>query len=165
MKKENVILSCYSLLRRETPLSFDCGKICKSSCCNGDSNTGMLLFPGEENLIDKEITIKETANGDKIAVCSGTCDRNKRPLSCRIYPLFPLIIEENGKESIKAVKDFRAVCPLVNGEYEYNKSFLRKLKRVGKFLMLNEETKAFYVSLCEDYNEHIELLKLFQKNF
>ncbi len=165
MKKENVILSCYSLLRRETPLSFDCGEICKSKCCKGDSNTGMLLFPGEENLIDKEITVKETESGDKIAVCAGRCDRNKRPLSCRMYPLFPLVIEENGKVCIKTVKDFRADCPLINGEYKYSKRFLRKVKRVGEFLMLNDETKEFYISLCEDYNEHIELLKLFQKNF
>ncbi|MBE6749410.1 MAG: hypothetical protein E7557_09325 [Ruminococcaceae bacterium] len=164
MKKENVILTCYSLLRKETPLKLDCGKICGGKCCKGDSNLGMLLFPGEENLIDGSIEIKETENGDKIAVCNGTCDRNKRPLSCRIYPVFPLIVKESNKEKIKTVFDLRADCPLTNSEFEFNKTFLRKVKRVGKYLLLNEETKEFYLSLCDDFNEELALLKLLQKN-
>ena len=47
MKKEEVILKCYKILENETPLNFDCGKICKNKCCKGDENTGMLLFPGQ----------------------------------------------------------------------------------------------------------------------
>lgn len=164
MKKEDVILTCYSLLRNETPLSFDCGEICGGKCCKGDSNLGMLLFPGEENLIDSNIEIKETESGDKIAVCNGNCDRNKRPLSCRIYPVFPLIVNENNEEKIKTIIDLRADCPLKECEYKFQKSFLRKVKRVGKLLLLNEETKEFYLSLCDDFNEQIALLKLFQKN-
>ena len=46
----NVIESCYSVLRRTTPLDFDCGKICNGKCCKGDEKTGMLLFPGEEKV-------------------------------------------------------------------------------------------------------------------
>jgi len=165
MKKEDVILTCYSLLRKETPLKEDCGKICNGKCCKGDNYTGMLLFPGEEKLIDKNIEIKEIENGDKIAVCNGSCDRNKRPLSCRIYPLFPMIINNEGKEEIKTIIDLRADCPLKSGEFNFNKAFLRKVKRVGKYLLLNEETKAFYLSLCADMNEYLSLIKLFQKNF
>ena len=164
MKKEDVILTCYSLLRKETPLKEDCGKICNGKCCKGDNNTGMLLFPGEEKLIDKNIKIKEIENGDKIAVCNGNCDRNKRPLSCRIYPLFPMIINDD-KEKVKTIIDLRADCPLKRGEYNFNKAFLRKVKRVGKYLLLNEETKALYLSLCVDMNEYLSLIKLFEKNF
>lgn len=162
MKKEDVILTCYSLLRKETPLNFDCGKICDGKCCKGDENTGMLLFPGEENFIDESIKIKINENGDKIAVCNGTCDRNKRPLSCRIYPAFPLI-ECDGK--IKTIIDIRADCPLKCGEYKFKKSFLRKVKRVGKLLFLNEETRKFYVELSENINEHLNLSDLLEKNF
>lgn len=157
MKKENVILTCYSLLRKETPLSFDCGKICNGKCCKGDENTGMILFPGEEKFLDENIKIKETESGLKIAVCNGSCDRNKRPLSCRIYPLFP-IVTEDGK--IKTIIDLRADCPLKSCEYKLKKSFIRKVKRVGKYILLNEETKALYMELSDEINEQIELMSL-----
>lgn len=164
MKKEDVILSCYSLLRKETPLNFDCGMLCKGKCCKGDETTGMLVFPGEEKLLDENIIIRETKSGDKIAVCNGSCDRNKRPLSCRIFPLFPVMLnEENGE--IKIVFDYRAECPLKNGEYKFEKSFVKKVKRVGKYLMLNEETKAVYLSVCADFNEYEKLLNLLEKKF
>lgn len=157
MKKENVILTCYSLLRKETPLSFDCGKICNGKCCKGDENKGMILFPGEEKFLDENIKIKETESGLKIAVCNGNCDRTKRPLSCRIYPLFP-IVTEDGK--IKTIIDLRADCPLKSCEYKFKKSFIRKVKRVGKYLLLNEETKALYMELSDEINEQIELMSL-----
>ena len=164
MKKEDVILTCYSLLRNETPLKDDCGKICNGKCCKGDDNTGMILFPGEENLIDENIEIKVAENGYKIAVCNGGCDRNKRPLSCRIYPLFPLVETEDGKEIVKTIIDLRADCPLASGEYKFNKAFLRKVKRVGKYLLLNDETKAKYLELSDEINDLLALFEKFQKN-
>ena len=160
MKKEEVILKCYKILENETPLEFDCGKICNGKCCKGDENTGMLLFPGEENLIDENMKIKVTENGDKIAVCNGSCNRNKRPLSCRIYPFFPLVKEFKDRKRIKIIFDLRADCPLCSGEYEYNKEFLRRLKRVGKTLLNNEETKRMYLDLCDEMNEQIELINI-----
>ena len=160
MKKEEVILKCYKILESETPLEFDCGKICNGKCCKGDENTGMILFPGEENLIDKNIKIKTSQNGEKIAVCNGTCDRTKRPLSCRIYPFFPLVKELGERKRVKIIFDLRADCPLVKSEYEFNKDFLHRLKRVGKCLLLNEETKTVYMELSNEITEQIELLKL-----
>lgn len=156
MKKENVIESCYSVLRRTTPLNFDCGKICNGKCCKGDEKTGMLLFPGEENLIDPDINVIETENGDKLAVCNGTCDRNRRPLSCRIYPLFPVVSEDG---EVNVCFDYRADCPLYKEEYEFSKGFVKGVKRVGKYLLLNEETKEFYLELSDACNEYYELLK------
>ena len=156
MKKENVIQSCYSLLRKSTPLDFDCGKICKGKCCAGDERTGMLLFPGEENLIDPDIKVVENAQGDKIAVCNGICDRNKRPLSCRIYPLFPLILEKNGKEVVSVIFDLRADCPLSHRKYRFNRDFVKSVKRTGKFLLLNEETGEFYRGLSAMQEEFLD---------
>lgn len=163
MKKEDVILTCYSLLRRETPLKEDCGKICNGKCCKGDNNTGMILFPGEENLIDENMEIKVAENGEKIAVCNGTCDRNKRPLSCRIYPLFPLVETEGGSEKVKAIIDLRADCPLASGEYKFNRAFVRKIKRVGKYLLLNEETKVKYLELSDEINDLLAFFEKIQK--
>ena len=59
MKKEVLLKTCYSLLRNTTPLDYDCGKICGGKCCKGDNKTGMLLFPGEEKLIDSNMKIIE----------------------------------------------------------------------------------------------------------
>ncbi len=161
MKKENVIKSCYSALRRVTPLNFDCGKICNGKCCKGDEKTGMLLFPGEEKLIDPDINVIETDSGDKLAVCNGICDRNRRPLSCRIYPLFPIVSEEG---NIDVIFDLRADCPLSEGEYQFSRRFVKGVKRVGKYLLLNGETATYYKELCHIQNEQIELIKKFQKN-
>lgn len=162
MKTEDVLKSCYSVLRKTTPLSFDCGKICNGKCCKGDEKTGMILFPGEENLVDPDIKIMENAYGDHVAICDGTCDRNKRPLSCRIYPLFPLLTEENGEAEIKVVFDYRADCPLAQGEYKYSKRFIKSVKRVGKYLLLNEETAAYYRELSGMFDEYLEFVKKFQ---
>ena len=156
MKKENVIKSCYSVLRKTTPLNFDCGKICEGKCCKGDEKTGMLLFPGEEKLIDSDINVIETEKGDKLAVCNGTCDRNRRPLSCRIYPLFP-VVSDDGK--VKVCFDYRADCPLCGNNYDFNKGFIKGVRRVGKYLLLNEETKELYLELSDACNEYYELLK------
>ena len=157
MKKENVIKSCYSILRKTTPLDFDCGKICNGKCCKGDDKIGMLLFPGEENLIDPNINIIETENGDNLAVCDGNCDRNRRPLSCRIYPMFPVVTEEG---DVKVCFDYRADCPLMaSNDHRFNKSFIKGVRRVGKYLLLNDETKAFYLELSDDCNEYYELIK------
>lgn len=161
MKKENVINSCYSLLRNVTPLSFDCGKICNGKCCKGDNKTGMVLFPGEEMLLDKDINVITDDEGFKIAVCGGVCNRNYRPLSCRIYPLFPVIKNENGREYIQVEIDPRADCPLCSEEYEFKKNFIKAVKRVGKYLLLNEETADTYRKLSaeiEDINKLRELL-------
>ncbi len=158
MKKENVIKSCYSILRKTTPLDFDCGKICNGKCCKGDDKTGMLLFPGEENLIDPNINIIETENGDNLAVCDGNCDRNRRPLSCRIYPMFPLLSEEN---EVNVIFDLRADCPLTKSEYHFDKRFLKAVKRVGKYLLLNDETAEYYKEVSDIQKEYMDLIKKF----
>ncbi len=159
MKKEDVIKSCYSVLRKTTPLSFDCGKICNGKCCRGDEKTGMLLFPGEEKLIDPDINVIKTENGYELAVCKGICDRNRRPLACRIYPLFPLVFEEKGERIIKVVLDFRADCPLSDPKIKFKKLFLKGVKRVGKLLLLNEETARFYMDISDMQKEYYDLLK------
>lgn len=164
MKKEIVIKSCYSLLRRKTPLKSDCGKICNGKCCAGDEKTGMIIFPGEEDMIDENMKIFKNSAGYSVAVCNGSCDRNKRPLACRIYPLFPLHVSEDGETLIKTVFDYRADCPLCQGGYEFDKGFIKAVRRVGKFLLLNEETAEVYRKLSSEFDEYYELMEKFGKS-
>lgn len=163
MKKENVIKTCYSLLRNVTPLAVDCGKICNGKCCKGDNKTGMLLFPGEENLIDPNMKVYKNEKGDSFAVCDGTCDRNRRPLACRIYPLFPIIKSEKEEEYIETEFDIRADCPLLSGEFGISREFAKMVKRVGKYLLLNEETAEFYRGLSGEITEYYELKNILKK--
>lgn len=160
MKKENVLKSCYSLFRNVTPLLTDCGKICNGRCCGGDSKTGMLLFPGEKEFLDDDITVQEDGYGNFLAICNGKCNRNYRPLSCRIYPLFPVLKNENGKEFIDVKIDPRANCPLCNGEYDISLKFVKVVKRVGKYLLLNDETEKFYRDLSSEIEEINNLKEL-----
>lgn len=163
MKKENVIKSCYSILNNVTPLEFDCGKICNGKCCKGDEKTGMLIFTGEEKLLDSDISVAHNEDGTAVAVCNGSCDRRKRPLSCRIYPLFPLIKNENGREYIEVVYDPRANCPLCFGEHKLSRRFVKSVKRVGKYLLCNEETEKVYRELSDEINDILKLQELFSK--
>lgn len=163
MKKENVIKSCYSVLGKQTPLDFDCGKLCDGRCCKGDNKTGMILFPGEENLIDSNINVIKDENGFSVAVCDGTCDRNKRPLSCRIFPVFPVIKNDDGREYVEVEFDVRADCPLLSDEIKIKRRFCKAVKRVGKYLLLNEETARTYRFLSDEISDIIEFQKIFEK--
>lgn len=164
MKKETVLETCYDLFRNNTPLAYDCGKICNGKCCKGDEKTGMLLFPGEEKLIDRKMKILVGESGDKFAVCNGSCDRHERPLACRMYPLFPVIRNDGGKEYIDVVFDSRADCPIVSGEIKIEKRFRKAVKRVGKYLLLNEDTAVFYKKLSSEIEEYEKLKKFFEKD-
>ena len=94
--KNPALREAYERLYHKTPLGFyNCGRLCDGLCCRGDSQ-GMWLFPYEEELFkDKEgFEICETEGnyGYPMVICSGECDRRERPLACRIFPLFPVII-------------------------------------------------------------------------
>lgn len=145
----------YRIIGDKTPLKSDCGVLCGSACCKGDAGTGMLLFPGEKTNLN---VIRE--NGVKIAVCNGICDRESRPLSCRIFPLFPVM--EDGK--IRIIPDLRgsSVCPLVaNSDYvRFNKSFLRRLKKAGRILYSDRKCAEFCRGICDDITCCENIMKL-----
>lgn len=153
--KKSIIENCYNLLENKTPLKRDCGKLCGGVCCKGDENTGMVLFPGEEKFIDPNIKITET-DGVKYAVCGGNCDRSRRPLSCRIFPLFPYMYRDGERVRVKAVRDIRAaVCPL--SEAEIQKDFTRAVRRSGRFLACDGELREFTLALSAELAELAEL--------
>ena len=100
-KYQKLYADANRILSDKTPLKKDCGLICGGECCKGDNETGMLLFPFEKttlNIIEKD--------GVRLAVCDGSCDRNERPLSCRIFPFFPYVTPEG---RIRVIPDIRGV--------------------------------------------------------
>ena len=111
------VIRARELLNDVTPLRSDCGRICGRACCRSDENGkgGMLLFPGEEKLYggDGEFQVRpdDTVTADGLIVtCSGRCERDRRPLACRFFPMRPAA-------SGRAVMDRRSawVCPLYEG--------------------------------------------------
>ena len=139
----------YKLLDKVTPLKVDCGGLCNGACCKGDGETGMYLFPCEEvmydgtekwlKIYDSEFTINDKPI--KILICDGSCERKKRPLSCRIFPLF---IDE--KNELTVDKRGKGLCPLVTAKIpfkQYNPLFIKNVKRVFKILNNNAITKEY----------------------
>lgn len=145
----------YKMLENVTPLRADCGVICNKNCCKGDENTGMLLFPFEETVL----TVKEE-NGLRVAVCDGTCMRSERPLSCRLFPFFPVM---NSEGDIEAVIDTRGygICPLTEhqSEIKFNRRFLRSVRRVGRILYRDEDTFPFMKKMSEEIEFQKELIE------
>jgi len=82
----------YKLLENVTPLKKDCGVLCDGICCkDGEEESGMLLFPGEEQLfsdcgfakvLESSCEYGETGTA-KLLICKGECDRTKRPLMAK----------------------------------------------------------------------------------
>ena len=141
----NALERAYALLEDVTPLTTDCGAVCDGRCCRESADSeGMLLFPGEEVLLaDAGYTIRP-ADGGYLLTCDGTCDRSKRPLSCRIFPLFPVLTEEG---RVRAVYDPRGwrMCPLVRecAHVPLRRDFVRAVRRAGRLLAADPACAAF----------------------
>lgn len=139
--------------------------LCGAECCVGEEceDMGMYLFPGEEVMFEGEegFRIEESefeANGKKtlILYCEGHCDRRKRPLSCRIFPLFPYVTVTG---ELKVVRDIRAksICPLFEvGMEDYSHTFIRGVKHIGKYLCEDSEGFGFLFELSRLLDEEAE---------
>ena len=152
-------------LKNVTPLKRDCGRICGARCCRPleGENTGMLLFPGEaEAYAGKDgFVVRKTAQGD-LLLCSGVCDRNERPLSCRLFPLLPVIGDDGG---IRVVTDLRAkaVCPLARqGKSAMDPAFIDAVREAGEILARNDEQAVFLDLLAEEQEQLKELRSKFK---
>ena len=143
-------------LKNVTPLKRDCGRVCGARCCRPleGEETGMLLFPGEAEAYAGKagFEVRKTARGD-LLICSGTCDREDRPLSCRLFPLLP-VIGDDGK--VRAVTDLRAkaVCPLARqGKSAVDPDFAEAVREAGEILAAEDEQAVFLDMLEEEQSE------------
>lgn len=146
----------FAAIGDKTPLGKDCGVLCGCACCRGGDGDGMLLFPGEETTLR---TVE--AEGGTLAVCGGTCDREKRPLACRLFPLFPLTDEDG---HITVGLDARAVrlCPIAEHreEVRFDRGFLRAVGKAGRILARDERCREFLIRTTKDIELTADLLGL-----
>ena len=152
-------------LNQATPLKRDCGRICGARCCRPleGEETGMLLFPGEADAYAGKTgwEVRKTALGD-LLICSGTCRREERPLSCRLFPLLPLIGDSG---EIRVVVDLRAraVCPLAGqGKSAMDPAFIEAVREAGEILAQSDEQAMFLDMLEEEQAELKELRTKFK---
>jgi len=154
------------LLADLTPLRTDCGLTCGGACCQSlpGETTGMLLFPGEEAYYEglPGYRMLQTEQGT-LLVCPGRCERADRPLSCRLFPLLPLLREDG----IKVATDqrARAVCPLAKqGKDALRPEFVAAVRQIGRLLAEDEEQRAFLLRLTEQQDDLKRLRTLFRRD-
>ncbi len=151
----STLSQCRALLETLTPLSSDCGLLCHGQCCRSreGEETGMLLFPGEEAYYTNSAQgrMQSTPLG-LLYICRGTCDRASRPLSCRLFPLLPVL---RGDE-IKVAMDARArgACPLCRaGVRGLQEAFVEAVRQCGQLLAADEKQRPFLEALTRQQDE------------
>lgn len=164
MKPQEFYSAVYKIIGDATPIKADCGKLCGNACCAvTDEITGMYLFPKENVMYENmppwgEIYETDFTYGDNketdLFTCDGTCERERRPLSCRIFPLVPYA---HPGEKLKIVMDIRGrgMCPLADAikTEELSAEFVEKVTRAMKLCMCNKETREFIYALTDSIDE------------
>ncbi|MFZ5647030.1 MAG: hypothetical protein ACOY30_05355 [Bacillota bacterium] len=133
----------YQLTNNVTPLEDDCGLLCGSVCCRPDhkNSLGVYLFPGEESLFpgDEEWFTREYHDPCEhgfpdnwkepvhFLKCCGPCDREKRPLACRFFPLAPHLLSDGTLLLTYETARLPYRCPLVYKKIPLKEDFIEKV--------------------------------------
>lgn len=153
MDKE-LLLEARRVIGGLTPLKRDCGALCGAACCSeSDAGEGMILFPGEEELLPPEEAARVFPHelprfGPVLLyVCPDTCDRDFRPLACRIFPLAPLRVKGGGYRAQLDARG-RPVCPLARqSKFSLDPDFVRAVEEAFNLLARDEEYARFLTAL------------------
>ena len=152
------VLSARALLSGLTPLKADCGRLCGGACCQGDEATGMLLFPGEEALyahcaFARVLPAGFSLGGQGVSLlfCQGRCERENRPLACRLFPLF-LRFREDGSTRVVMDRRARALCPLTGyGLSALDSAFLDAARTAYDLLLADPDCAAYLRDLDQAF--------------
>lgn len=149
------LLEARKCLETVTPLLGDCGQVCGGACCRSlpGEETGMLLFPGEEALMATwpGAKVAESPLG-KVFFCGGQCQRENRPLSCRVFPLLPVL----RPDGVKVATDLRAraVCPLARqGKDALQTDFVQAVRNAGEILARDPVQRTFLEKLTAQQDD------------
>ena len=154
------------ILKDVTPMNFDCGRLCGKGCCRTDDTdnagdtdeNGMMLFPYEEEIMPppseafpyRVIPSEAVRRDGRLLVCEGRCEREHRPLACRIFPLrIAVMTDPDTDEPYAAARiDPRAkrVCPLAgDGIDGMAPEFVKAVEAAGEALLKNTvQMQALY---------------------
>lgn len=171
MTKRGLFEKAYRLLDKITPIKTDCGELCDKACCDSaDEEAGMYLFPGEEVMYRKLPSWLKIEKSDfiyrnkavSIAICMEQCERNLRPLACRIFPLTPYY-EKNGAMVIRIDPRAVGICPLARKQaiQKLDEDFIEAVINVFKFLARDKDIRAYIRSLSRLIDEDEKYFKNF----
>lgn len=151
------ILRAYAILGERTPMRSDCGALCGAVCCREDEDGqgGVHLFPGESALLRDCDWARVLPSGfGPVMLCEGSCERDKRPLGCRIFPLTP-VRGKNGRWTVRLDARARAMCPLVgSGIRGLDPDFVKAARDALRLIAEDAEGEAFlerWLALEEEY--------------
>lgn len=160
---KDIYTYCYRLLEDVTPLPVDCGALCEAACCqsSGDEEMGMYLFPGEEVMyskcppnfrIEPSHFVYDDEHALQILFCEPPCDRKMRPLSCRIFPLFPYI-SPTGELNVISDPRSKGVCPLSQALSvdELDPRFVKRVTKVFRLLSKIPAVQNAMTALSETF--------------
>ena len=154
----------YAIIGKHTPIDADCGKLCNCACCAvTDEITGMYLFPCENKMYEKmpawgkiydtDFTYGNNKYAD-LFTCTGSCERNRRPLSCRIFPLTPYI-DKDGKLEIIIDPRGKGICPIASviKKEELSPAFVKSVERAMKICAAVRPVREFIYALSRSIDE------------
>lgn len=146
--QQSTLIKAWEIIGDKTPLLHDCGLSCGAACCqpDEDGNGGVDLLPGEECLMNPvswgKISRDPGMNAPML-ICSGPCDRDRRPFLCRIFPLCP-VIGKDGKWTVRMDARARGVCPLASGSLRsLDPDFVRSAALAVRTIAQEEDGEAF----------------------
>ena len=142
----DVIRRACGIIGALTPMASDCGALCGAACCGTDEDGqgGVHLFPGEAALLrDAEWGRTVPATLAPMLVCEGPCDRERRPLGCRIFPLTP-VRGRDGRWTVRMDARARVMCPLSrSGLKGLDPAFVRAVRDALRAVSEDPEGDAF----------------------
>ncbi len=153
----STIMRAYAALGDLTPMLTDCGLLCSAACCRPDEDGqgGVHLFPGERAALGDCAWGRIVPGGlAPMLVCEGPCERDRRPLGCRIFPLTP-VRGRSGKWTVRMDARARAMCPLArSGVGGLDPAFVRAARDALRVVAEDPEGEAFlerWFHLEEEY--------------
>ena len=147
---KEALLTARSILENSTPLCSDCGQLCGAACCASDSDGqgGVYLFPEEESFYTDIPWAKVEACDLEGApaylfTCNGHCDRNNRPLGCRIFPLTPMR-RKDGRWDVRMDWRAWAMCPLMpSGKNGLSPDFVENVRNAISHIAATSDGEEF----------------------
>jgi hypothetical protein len=133
------------------PMNADCGRYCGKACCQPDEDNqgGMYLFPGEEELITfqawahiSEKIMPVSGRHIKLLTCYAPCQREHRPLACMIFPLTPIII--NNQPNVRIDARSLNFCPIARkGAIGLRKTFVEVARAAIELIAADPAGRSF----------------------
>ncbi|KJS16080.1 MAG: hypothetical protein VR69_10775 [Peptococcaceae bacterium BRH_c4b] len=144
----------YAITAKTTPLDSDCGELCGSICCRPHRKKvlGMYLFPGEETMFSGAENWLDYERHDPLLYdfpdnweypvffvkCTPPCPRQARPLSCRLFPLAPHLLQDGTLLIIHETIILPYRCPLITRKIPLRVDFIETVALTWQELLKDD---------------------------